>query len=397
MKMLKFNTVFTAVLMIAIAFLSSCNLSQKAINSGEYDEAVLRSVKKLRNNKNKTKQVLLLEDAFYKANRRDLDHIKYLKTDGNPDNWEEIMDLYYRINDRQQLVVPLLPLYVKKGGRKASIKLIDTKEALTQAKNKHAEVLYAKAHRLLKSNDKTEALMAYDHLKELKRLYPHYKDTDELLKQALSKGTMYVLFKFKNTSDQLLPKDVESALKRMPVSQFDKQWLRFHSNQEPNLAYDYEIVMNLENIDVTAERVKERDTHHHKEVKDGWEYLRDKKGNYKIDSTGTRIKVDRFIEIHCDALVVEQSKGAYAKGSLDFFDLRTRQLLGSYPVKSSANFINTFATARGDVHALDQRTRNLLTNHFVPFPTNRDLILKATRGLKASVLDAFEDHYQVLN
>ena len=106
-------------------FLLSCSSvkkTQKAINYGNYDEAINIALKNLRTNKTKkSKQtyVLMLEDAFAKAVARDKEKIKYLKADGNSANLENIYNLYIQLDNRQKNIKPLLPLPILDKGTNA--------------------------------------------------------------------------------------------------------------------------------------------------------------------------------------------------------------------------------------------------------------------------------------
>ena len=111
-------SLFTLIIAVLI---SSCTNSKKALFSGDYDTTINQAVKKLRNGKKKDKQILLLEEAYAKANARDLNNIAAFKADGNPEKWLKIYYAYKDIQHRQNKVIPLLPLFIRSENRKANI------------------------------------------------------------------------------------------------------------------------------------------------------------------------------------------------------------------------------------------------------------------------------------
>ena len=103
------------LLIITSLSCSSVKTTQKALNYGNYDEAINIAVKNLRNNKTKKSNqpyILMLKDAFKKVTLRDLDRIQFLTKQGDDSNLEEIYNLYSNLNRRQDLIKPLLPLYI---------------------------------------------------------------------------------------------------------------------------------------------------------------------------------------------------------------------------------------------------------------------------------------------
>ena len=91
---------FTVLLSVLVSC-SGRKQIEKALHSGNYNQAIQDALKKLENNKDKKRKqdyVMLLEDAYAKANERDLLNIKHLKKDGNPEHYKTIYDLYLNLN-----------------------------------------------------------------------------------------------------------------------------------------------------------------------------------------------------------------------------------------------------------------------------------------------------------
>ena len=73
-------------------------------------------------------------------------------------------------------------------------------------------------------------------------------------------------------------------------------------------------------------------------------------------------------------------------------DLRSKQLIGSYPVKADAVFQNYAAKAIGNQDALSDATRAKLGNQPLPFPTDLQLISQAGQTLKPLIKQVLAEH-----
>ncbi len=363
----------------------SCKNAQRAINSGDYDYVIDRSVHKLRKNKNKSKTIVQLEEAYNKANQRSEYKIQQLKKEGNPDNYVRIYETYLEIADRQIAVRPLLPLYIKKEDRFADIETKDIRPEATAFKNKSAEYLYTKAQVLLDKGGKYDARHAYTLLKKLDSFYPRFRDTRKLLSQANSMGSNYVLFEMKNKTGVPMPPNFESELSKLGVRELDQLWAEFHTQKQPNIRYDYKIVMNVIDVALSPEVVTENIITREKEIVDGWQYVLDKRGNVMKDSLGNDIKVDIVRTVRCDISEFTQNKEANIKASIDFVDLNSNKILGVYPVSAGSGFNHQYGQPRGDLRALNKHDQRLCDTRPLPFPSDRDLLIQAGYELKPAV------------
>ena len=64
---------YIVYLLIATFLMSACTISKKYLQRGQYDMAVNKAVKKLRKKRTKEKEILILEEAYTKANNIDND------------------------------------------------------------------------------------------------------------------------------------------------------------------------------------------------------------------------------------------------------------------------------------------------------------------------------------
>ena len=103
--MKKLFTFFLTVLLI-----TSCASTTKQMTRGNYDWVVDKTTKKLMKKPTDAQSAMEMDRAFNLANERDLERIKYLKMENNPNSSDEIFQRYNSLKMRQQKVRTVTPL-----------------------------------------------------------------------------------------------------------------------------------------------------------------------------------------------------------------------------------------------------------------------------------------------
>ena len=145
---------------------------------------------------------------------------------------------------------------------------------------------------------------------------------------------------------------------------------------------DYTMDVAFREINISPERVKEREVYKEKQVKDGTEFLRDEDGEYVIDKEGKKIEVDKLITVHCDYYEFAQSKAVNVVGQVRYKSNTTNQLISSFPLVSEFVFEHSYATYDGDKRALTEDLYNLTRLRAIPFPSNEQMVYDAGEDLK---------------
>jgi hypothetical protein len=147
---------------------------------------------------------------------------------------------------------------------------------------------------------------------------------------------------------------------------------------------------------VSPEQIKEKSYTEIKKVEDGWEYVLDKNGNVKKDSVGNDIKVKKYSNISCDVIETNLTKSSLVSGTLDFFDLTTKQLIKTDPIAAEFFFNHRFAVARGNFNALKPETIELTKSSPVPFPPDPDMVMMANDIVKKMTKDIISRNRNLL-
>lgn len=382
--------------------LSACSFSKYYYNTGDTDTAIGVAVNRLKSNSKLWREAIVLEKAYNEAFDKDWSRINYLKKEGNPDCWMEVYDLYSAINRRQNLVMPLLPLFIKKEYRNANIKIIDIDAEIIESKRKAADYLYNHAQKLMSQNDKLAYRKAYDEFNALKTYFTSYKDATTLQQTCYEKGQNHISITYKNNSNLILPKDFEKAILEINPEQYNSTWQKFSINLSPEQKADYVITINLRDVNISPEQLKEREYIEEKTIEDGWYYALDSKGNVKKDSLGNDIKIKKYSNIRCVIKESVQNKQGSITGSIDFFRnnknaTNNLSLIHSIPYNENLIFSNIYAAFQGDERAMTPESRRKIGGKPLPFPSNLQMVMDANNLLKARLSDAIRGQINLLN
>ena len=360
---------------VTLVFIISCSSSrriEKAVNTGNYDYAISNALNKLQTNKNKSRKadyILMLKDAYDKANQRDMENVSFLKTTNNPENYIKIYDLYAGLDTRQQRVRPLLPLYVD--GKEVQFQMKNYAAEISKAIDKASAHMYDNALAVINTNNSTKEDLrwAYQQFTEIEAINPNYKETRALTQEAYQRGVDFVLVEMNNETDKLIPERLERDLLNFSTYGLNDLWTVYHNTADKQLNYDYKMVVNFRDINVSPEQVRERQIIKEKEIADGKKLLLDEQGNKVKDSLGNAIEVDHLKTVRCEYYEFTQFKAVQVTGNVEYYNLISKQLTDAFPVSSEFVFEHIYASANGDRRALEQSLLPFLDQRAVPFPS----------------------------
>lgn len=369
--------------------LAACGkkMTQNAINSGDYDQAIATATQALRNNKDKNSKkpyVFMLEEAFAKAVERDIATIEYLKKENNPANSEKIYDLYYNLQERQETIKPLLPLYLSEN-RTARFDFTNYTTKLVQSKQDLVNYLYMNAMRLSLSSNKEDARKGYDDLAFLEKLQPNYKDITSLKEKARQKGTDHILVKIDNQTNMIIPVQLQNQLLDFSTYGLDEFWVIYQSNAEKNFKYDYTYFVNVREILISPEQSREKEFAVQREVQDGVKRSYDANGNVILDDKGNAVMVPNIILAKALIQEINLQKTCSVTAKVDFVDSNNNQLISTFPLNSTFVFQDIAATFRGDIRAIDPSYTKYLNRRLPGFPSNAQMLIDSGEELKLNL------------
>ncbi|SFU53614.1 hypothetical protein SAMN05216480_106109 [Pustulibacterium marinum] len=376
-------------LILLICLFTACSgvkKTESALLNGNYDVAIQTALDKLRNNKdrrNADEYILLLEEAFQKAVSKDKDRIILLKKDANPANYETIYHLYEQLIARQENLKPILPLHFEKKSRQVAIKMVDYTDDLLNVKRDLVAYLYQNASEaLVEDHTKQEYRAIFNELSYIQELQPNYSETIALLQEAKEKGTVHVAIQLFNSTEMVIPYQLEDDLLNFSTYGVSSDWVIFYNDIATSELYDYELQLNFTELNISPEIVKEKEIIKEKQVKDGEKYVYDDNGNKVKDSLGNAIKVDNYTTVVATFYQFMQRKQAKIKAYATLFDLTTNQLIDNYPLQSEFIFENRYGKYKGDKRALSEDFDDLLSERALDFPSDEQMIYDAGEDIK---------------
>lgn len=382
--------------LLVTAVLFACSSPEKLLQRGNYDALIDKSIKKIIKDPNSQEDVELLDKSYKLANDRDQDRIKYLKLEGNPDSWDEILSLYSRLKDRQSKVRKVLPLNLR--GRTITYNYIDYDAQIVEAKHKAAEYYYNHGKALMDNQTKESYRQAYD---ELNRAGDYsggtFPDLDKMIDDARYLGISRVLVSVINSTPIQLPEDFMENLLAINTTGLNSQWVEYHFKPlDRETEFDYYIDINLQIIDVSPENVTEDDRLVKRKVEDGFNYALDSRGNVMKDSAGNDIKIPKYKELQCTVIEKVQDKSVTLKGEIEVMSSNPKRLISKDPVSATTQFQHKSARAVGDIEALDQETKNEVSVKEIPFPDDITMIYDTSEGLKKAITDVIRSKRQYI-
>ncbi len=383
------STITLMLLLLLVTGCSSVKRNQKFLAQGDYEQVIDLAIRKLQKDpygKNSAAHVTFLESAFQQAVDEDLRRLQFLKKENNPINSREIYYLYCDLDRRQEFVRPILAF------RNLDIELVDYGHDLIQSKRAFADYLFDQGNAFLNRNNLFDAREAYGFFSDLKNLQSNYPGLDQKLEEAHFRGTRFVFVKLNNFSGQIIPFQLERDLLDFNTYGINDFWTEYHSKPAQGIQYDMGIDLNFRQIQVSPERIFEKEYQRSKVINDGWEYLRDRYGNIVKDSLGNAVKVDKNITVTANIRYTEQRKSVQVGAFAVYKDLARNQVINQYPINTEFIFENVFARYQGDKRALTEEDLEFIKYDFFPFPSGQQMVFDAGNDIKERLKEILRNH-----
>lgn len=377
----------TGLLVLTLMILS-CSSPEKLLQQGNYDAIVEKSVKNLIKKPNSTEDAVMLDKAYKLANERDLDRIKYLKTENNPNTFDELLGIYNNLKYRQSSVKRVLPLQM--GNERVNYPMVDYDAEMVAAKRKAADYYNSHGRKLMENKNKDSYRQAYYELSKARDYSgDSYHDLNQIIEEAKYLGTSRVLVSVVNRTMLNLPQEFSDGLVAVNARDMNSEWVEYYTRKlDDNVRYDYYIDIILQSITVTPDLTKDRDFIEKKTIENGFEYVLDAKGNVMRDTAGNDIKLKKYKDIQCTVIETKQQKDCNITGEVEFLSANPQALIKKLPIAAGTHFEFASARAIGDVEALSPESRKMIAVKPVPFPSDIQMIVDCTEALKNSIHEA---------
>jgi hypothetical protein len=386
---------YILLIFLITVILSGCGSSKKQLEKGNYDAAIVKSVKELRKDSDNEKQAAILERSYNIVNEQDNERIRFLKMEGRPQNWDEIYQVYKRMNDRQSLVRTVLP--INAGGKTVNFNYVDYTAEMISAKKKSADYYYAHGNELMKTGLKDSYRQAFYEYVRAKEYVGDYEGIDQKIEESKYLGMSRVFVTLQNTTPIKFPQDFEENLISVDLQALNSEWVEFHTlNLDKEAKYDYFINVNVRNIGVSPDQTAVRDSVVRKEVEDGFTYKLDSKGNVMRDTAGNDIKIKKYKTLQCALISTLQTKSCAIDGDIEIIQTNPNKLLKKDPIGAKSTFEHVSARAVGDIGALNASQLERTKAQIAPFPSDIEMVLRCSDALKNAIRGSIQTNRRLI-
>jgi hypothetical protein len=92
-----------------------------------------------------------------------------------------------------------------------------------------------------------------------------------------------------------------------------------------------------------------------------------------------------------------QTKTCRIDGDIEIIQVNPNKLLKKDPIGAQSNFENASARALGDVGALSPSQLQRTKTEIVPFPSDIDMIIRCSAGLKNAIRGSIQSNRRLIN
>lgn len=381
--------------------LGSCTNVKKLIEQGRYDDALDYSIKKLAGkDKKKTEHVMALEDAYARLVEKDQSTIKYLESQGRPEMYTKIHNLYETLHNRQNRIKPFLPL-ISEDGYAAHFVMKDYGGEIRNSSEIAAKFHYDQAIALIqkaKKGDKLSARAAYRELTNVEQFYQIYEDKDSLMDLANFLGMTRILVESYNDSGLGLSKSFNDELVYLELTGLYSRWVEFYDYQPDNIPMDIQAMLLYKEIDVSPERIE---VHHHTDTKEIITGTQLVQKTITVKDTSDNL-INQIIEEQEDiyttitAVTTEtfKDKAAHITARAIFIDLVTGNEILNKALEGNTVFHDETSIFTGDKDALCDSASHGWSAIPAPFPSDEVMLLDASVVIKSEFHQLLESRFK---
>jgi len=376
------KSTFFASAVIAL-FLIACSSGKQAYERGNYYEAVMKSVNRLRQNPDHSKSIEALQNAYPLAIEYYENEAKNEIASNSPYKWKNAIQSYNNINALYEAIRQC------PGCKQAVPNPKNYYTEIGPLKEKAAEESYNAGIGALMKGNRNDAKQAYFNFADAQHFVPGYKDVVEYLDKAKFEATLKVIIEQipvptrYNLSGGFFQDKVEEFLHN---NYTDQTFIKFYTPEEAklvNLAYADQI-MRIQFVDFSVGNsvLKEKEETLTKDSV--------KVGEAKVD--GKTVPVYNTVK----AKLTTYRKELISNGLLSMVvvDAKTNGILTTQKFNGEFIWVSQWARFNGDERALtDQQLKICQLREQQP-PHAQDLFLEFTKPIYNKLVPAVRGFYQ---
>ena len=368
-----------------ILFTVSCSKSgTKALEKGNYYEAVLQAVEKLKKDTDNSKAIEVLPAAYKNAQNEFLRDIDRSQNANQQFRWESVLDYYTKLNKMQDAIEHCTSC------RRLVSPQTYFKEA-EEARDNAAAERYALGTDLLKGRPTREnARIAYDNFEKITIFAPNYKDARNRLEDALNIGSYHVVVEQPKVNSRLYQYSNEYFQGKVDeflrTNRRMNKFIRFYSPEEAKtVKLTPDQVVRLEFIDFVVGETSIQTDRQNVTSKDSV-----KTGEANLN--GKKVPVYGKV----NAQIIKSRKAVRSRGilSMEIYDFQTNKVLSREEIPGEFTWVNEWASFNGDERALTIAELNMTRNREQLPPPPQQLFIEFTKPIYDQVTSRIKRFYE---
>lgn len=371
------------LILIAILVLTGCSSGKKAYEHGDYFEAVLQSVARLRQKPDHSKSRDALKNSYPLA-------VEWLQTDANnqiasnaPSKWRNAIASYTKINQMYETI------HQSPGALKVIRDPKNFYSEIGPLKDKAAEESYNTGIESLMRGSREDAKHAYYNFTDAQSFVPGYKDVIEYLDKSKFEATLKIIFeqvavpaRYSLSGNFFNDKVEEYLHQNYP----DRGFIKFYTPEEAKnvnlVKVDQLLRIQFDDFSVGNTTINEKE----ETVK------RDsvKVGEAKLN--GKVVPVYNTVS----AKVTTIRKEIVSRGMLSMIivDAKTNGVLSHKKLSGEYSWVTTWGRFNGDDRALTEQQLALCKRREQQPPAAQDLFLEFTKPIYSQLTSGLQQFYK---
>lgn len=360
---------------LCLIFISSCRKTgTKALEKGNYYQAVLQAVEKLKTDPKNEKAISVLPEAYNAAVNDLLADVNRNQQANVQFKHERILEYYGQLNKMQEAIEKCTSCR-----RLLSPKTFysETEKARELAANERFSIADNQLSNAKKTNNKLLAREAYNHYEKVLNFAPNAPDIRNKMNEALFFGSYHVVLEQARINARMYQFSNEYFLNK--VDEFAKnnrrlnKFIRFYTPEEAktdNLKPDH--LVRLEFVDfVVGETLMQTDR----------QQLTSKDSVKTGDATINGKKVPVFAKVNASFIRNKKTVSSHGTLLVEMIDYQNNKLIKAEELSGQYVWLNEWATFNGDERALSAGDKILIKYKEDLPPPKQTLFMEFTKPI----------------
>ncbi|MDX9880717.1 MAG: hypothetical protein RBS73_01550 [Prolixibacteraceae bacterium] len=374
-----------AILFFLVSF--SCSTGKKALERGDYYEAVTRAAERLQSDPENRNAIQVIRDGYPLAIRYYQEEIDLVLTGADRFKWGETVRIMERVNDLSEQI-----RRVPAARKQVPNPKIYTSE-MRPAKEKAAGELYQVATDLMKSKNKTDARQAYQYFVKADQLVPGYEAVNDMIRESKRLATYTVVVEQIPDFSERYPLSADffydRVLGMLKYNFPEKSFVNFYSeNEAGNFRIEYPdmvVRMNFYDFYIGRNQHAESEQPLSKVVEE----------RVKVNRKDTIVYETRVHNYKGTIKIISDQVLAEGLLKIEILDFRSEnRMLLTERIPGQFMWNNSYGVFAGDKEVLEPAHIAVLNNRATPLPAPQDLFAEFSRPVFDQLSDRLRNFFR---